>query len=201
MKKVLAIVLIILIVFSFSGCSLISAFKTPTDVTVSGNMLKWDSVSGATSYSISIGNDEHAGNYTSTTNVFDLTTADVVLGQEYTIRIKAVKEIPLISTFYSDYSMPITWVATFNGGSAFQDCDSLTSVTIGDSVTAIGKGAFYKCTSLTSITFEDTTTWYRTTDDDDWSSKTGGTKTSVTSASTNATYFTSTYGGYYWYKV
>jgi hypothetical protein len=35
---------------------------------------------------------------------------------------------------------------------AFQDCTSLTSVTIGDGVTSIGSGAFYGCTSLTSAT-------------------------------------------------
>ncbi len=37
------------------------------------------------------------------------------------------------------------------GDSAFYDCDSLTSVVIGDSVTSIGGWVFYNCTSLTSI--------------------------------------------------
>ena len=86
------------------------------------------------------------------------------------------------------------------GRYAFYICTSLRSITIPDSVTSIGDGAFWNCSSLTSVTFEDTTTWYRTTDDDDWSSKTGGTKTSVTDPSTNATYFTSTYKDYFWYK-
>ena len=35
---------------------------------------------------------------------------------------------------------------------AFEDCDSLTSVTIGNGVTNIGDSAFYGCSSLTSIT-------------------------------------------------
>ena len=83
------------------------------------------------------------------------------------------------------------------GKYAFEDCDSLTSVYIGDSVTTIGYQAFYDCSSLTSITFKDTSTWYLTTD----SSYTGGTETSVTDASNNATYFTSTYYNYYWYKL
>ena len=44
------------------------------------------------------------------------------------------------------------------GASAFEDCDSLTSVTIPDSVTSIGDYAFYGCTSLTSVTIPDSVT-------------------------------------------
>ena len=41
---------------------------------------------------------------------------------------------------------------------AFYGCEGLTSVTIGDSVTAIGYGAFYSCSSLTSIVIPDSVT-------------------------------------------
>ena len=45
---------------------------------------------------------------------------------------------------------------TITGGKllygAFYDCDSLTSVVIGDGVTSIGKSAFYGCSGLTEIT-------------------------------------------------
>ena len=44
------------------------------------------------------------------------------------------------------------------GNSAFFGCSSLTSVTIPDSVTSIGNTAFYGCTSLTSITIPDSVT-------------------------------------------
>ena len=36
---------------------------------------------------------------------------------------------------------------------AFNSCTTLTSVTIGNSVTSIGSYAFYRCTSLTSVFF------------------------------------------------
>ena len=49
---------------------------------------------------------------------------------------------------YIDFDAPITSI----GWDAFYDCDSLTSVTIPDSVTSIGYGAFSSCHSLTSVT-------------------------------------------------
>ena len=50
--------------------------------------------------------------------------------------------------------IPVTSI----GESAFRGCESLTSVTIPDSVTRIGDGAFLKCSSLTSITIPDSVT-------------------------------------------
>ena len=41
------------------------------------------------------------------------------------------------------------------GDYAFQNCNSLKSVAIGNSVTSIGDVAFYGCSSLTSITIPD----------------------------------------------
>ena len=49
---------------------------------------------------------------------------------------------------------PVTSIGNY----AFEDCDSLTSVTIGDSVTSIGDYAFKSCDSLTSITIPDSVT-------------------------------------------
>ena len=86
-------------------------------------------------------------------------------------------------------------------GWAFFGCDSLRSVTIGNSVTSIGGWAFEDCTSLTNITFNDTTTWYRTRYSSDWNNKTDGTQTDVINSTTNATNFKSTYVSYYWYKI
>ena len=44
------------------------------------------------------------------------------------------------------------------GDEAFYNCDSLTSVTIGNSVTSIGDEAFYSCDSLTSVTIGNSVT-------------------------------------------
>ena len=98
-------------------------------------------------------------------------------------------------------SVTIPDSVTSIGSYAFMYCSGLTSVTIPNSVTSIGDYAFYACSSLTSITFNETSTWYRTTSLSDWNNKTGGTSTSVTNSSTNATYFKSTYYNYYWYKL
>ena len=108
------------------------------------------------------------------------------------------------SAFYdcrSLTSITIPNSVTSIGSHAFYACRSLTSVTIGNGVTSIGDYAFRACSSLTSVTFSDTSTWYRTTSSTNWQNKSGGTETSVTNISQNATYFKSTYCDYYWYKL
>ena len=47
--------------------------------------------------------------------------------------------------------LPVTSIGDY----AFAYCDSLTSVTIPDSVTSIGNRAFYDCSGLTSVTIPD----------------------------------------------
>ena len=62
-------------------------------------------------------------------------------------------------TFYIPASLKSV---TVTGGnilsSAFLNCNGLTSITIGNSVTSIGDDAFSKCTGLTSITIPDSVT-------------------------------------------
>ena len=45
------------------------------------------------------------------------------------------------------------------GRGAFADCTGMTSITIGNGVTSIGYGAFYGCTGLTAVYITDLATW------------------------------------------
>ncbi len=71
---------------------------------------------------------------------------------------------------------------------------SLTSVTIPDSVTVIGKYAFEYCTDLTSVTFENTDGWCVTYSSDE----TVETDVNVTDTAANVIALTDTYLDYHW---
>ena len=62
-----------------------------------------------------------------------------------TCNITGLKDKTVSKIIVPDYVTSI-------GGSAFSDCNGLTSVTIPDSVTSIGYGAFDGCSGLTSVT-------------------------------------------------
>ena len=69
-------------------------------------------------------------------------------------------DLEILSNEYVNGEGVITFAGelTTIGSSAFENCDSLTSVTIPDSVTTIGDWAFYDCDSLTSVTIPDSVT-------------------------------------------
>ncbi|MBQ2374156.1 MAG: leucine-rich repeat protein [Alistipes sp.] len=66
----------------------------------------------------------------------------------------------ILSNVYENGQGVITFdgAVTSIGYAAFEDCSSLTSVTIPDSVTIIGVNAFWGCKRLTSITIPDSVT-------------------------------------------
>ena len=83
---------------------------------------------------------------------------DIVIPSEY-------NGLPVTSIGYSafDYcdslsSVVIPDSVTYIGNSAFYNCDSLSSVVIGDSVTSIGDYAFEDCNSLNSVVIGDSVT-------------------------------------------
>ena len=59
------------------------------------------------------------------------------------------------------------------GTHAFNGCTSLTSVTIGNGITSIDRGAFRGCTSLTSVTFQGTIPSSGFNDESNWGTTPG----------------------------
>ena len=82
------------------------------------------------------------GDYTITCNGSTMTTSSSsgLFGQTYSVKNYYVKDVRLGSS--------VTSISTY----AFNNCNSLTSITIPSSVTSIGTYAFYNCYSLASIT-------------------------------------------------
>lgn len=91
----------------------------------------------AATYYIQIGNLQYSVN----TETLEATVTDAVSG------ISGDLVIPASIEADSDGVMR-TYTVTAIGSSAFEDCTSLTSVTISNSVTSIGSSAFYGCTNL-----------------------------------------------------
>ena len=72
---------------------------------------------------------------------------------EYSNRYQGNVVIPA-SVSYSGKTYPVTSI----GERAFNGCDGLTSITIGNSVTSIGNSAFSGCDGLTSVTIPNSVT-------------------------------------------
>ncbi|MBR2465872.1 MAG: leucine-rich repeat domain-containing protein [Clostridia bacterium] len=85
-------------------------------------------------------------------NETDLTLPESYGGEKYQINKYAFSGCDSLT------SVTISDSVTTIGDSAFSSCTSLTSVTIGDSVTTIGEEAFIGCSSLTSVTIGNSVT-------------------------------------------
>jgi hypothetical protein len=86
------------------------------------------------------------------------------------------------------------------GAEAFYDCGNLTSVTIGNNVTAIGAEAFYGCDRLTKVTFENVSGWRCACEAASSTNDTELSALDLADSETAATYLTDTYLEYNWYR-
>ena len=92
--------------------------------------------------------------YAKASNYSNLTMADIPASVEYGGETYDVKSIGAFA-FYKCSSLTSVTIGdsvTSIGSSAFDNCSGLTSVTIGNNVTSIGSVAFYGCRNLTSVT-------------------------------------------------
>lgn len=121
-------------------------------------------------------------------------------GLAYTLKDDGTYEVSGIGTCKNtDIFIPSVYKGvpvTSIGYQAFQYCNSLTSVTIPNSIVYIGYQAFYQCYRLTSAVFSNTTGWEISQSSDFVQGE--GTVVALDDVAQNATYLRTTYRNYYW---
>ncbi len=162
--------------FAFSSCYSLKSVAIPDSVTFIG-VSAFSYCTNLTSISVSAGN----------------TVYQSIDGNLYSKDGKTLMQYAIGKTA-TEFIIPSGITAI--KGSVFSASNNLTHITIPSSVITIDSYAFSVCDRLTSITFENASTWYYTSS----YHYTDGTSISVEDANANATYFTSTYYNYYWYK-
>ena len=162
--------------YAFNGCTSLKSVTIPNSITsideyafLGCTSLKFVTYNGTKSQCKSI------EGYYNISKIIKCT--DGIIGGGNTVTIDSLKYIMYYDTVslvgytvtpenlmipesisYKDENENYEFKVTSIGGSAFEDCTSLKSVTIPDSVTSIGSSAFSGCTSLKSVTIPDSVT-------------------------------------------
>lgn len=138
--------------FCFGNCPLLNSITLPSKLTTIGTRAFWH-CSGITSMTIpasvnSIG--DGAFTYCSSLREFIVADANLTYSSVDGVLLSKNKltlvAYPNSKSSYYEVPSTVSTIKSF----AFESCDGLSSVVIGNSVTTVGEGAFYNCTGLIS---------------------------------------------------
>ena len=143
---------------AFSRCTSLTSITIPDSVTSIGSDA-FSRCSALESITVDTGNPIY---HSDGNCLIETETKTLIAGCKNSI-IPSDGSVTSIGGSAFDYCTSLTSITipdsvTSIGDEAFEYCYSLTSVTIGNSVTSIGAFAFYYCSSLTSITIPDSVT-------------------------------------------
>ncbi len=149
---------------AFYGCSSLASVTIGNSVTSIGNYA-FNGCSSLTSVTIgdsvtSIGSSAFSGCTIENAKIPAFAASYIINNKLKTLEITSGESIGSYA-FYNCSSLTSVTIGnsvTSIGMDAFSHCSSLTSVTIGNSVTSIGDQAFFHCSSLTSVTIGNSVT-------------------------------------------